>query len=280
MTRPQLTWRGLTLGGDTSPHRVQRIQGWEDLPAVRDLDEARARAHGDHQGEQWSAGRAVTVEGVTVDYTGNLDALLLQLEAAAPLLPKTLDDLTIASRGRVLTAGGRVVRRQIPEDVKNGAVSFPWALQWTFPDPLRYGPARTLSTGLPVAGGGLAYPLAYPLDYGAAGTSGQITLANGGTADAPIVFVVTGPLPSGFEVSASGSRITYPVAVPAGQVITVDTGAGSILVEGTSDRRADLTSADWLLVPAGGSLTVQFTSLGGAYDPAATLTSTWREAYW
>lgn len=276
--KPSATWRGLTIGGDGGAHRIQRIQGWEDLPGVRDMDVERPRAHGDFPGEQWAAGRAVTIEGVSVG--DNLDALLLELQAATSLLSATMSDLTITSHGRTLTATGAVVRRQMPEDVKNGQRAFPWALQWQCPDPLRYAAAVTVSTGLPAAGGGLVYPLTDPLDYGTPGETGQRTLINGGTADAPLLFVVTGPLPSGFEISAAGQRITYPVAVPAGQVITIDTAAGALLVEGTSDRRSDLTSADWLVVPAGSTLTVQFTSLGGAYDPAATLTATVKAAVW
>ena len=47
-----------------------------------------------------------------------------------------------------------------------------------------------------------------------------------------------------------------------------------------ASRRGSLTSADWMLIPAGGSRTIQFTSLGGVYDPAAQLTATVAEANW
>jgi hypothetical protein len=91
---------------------------------------------------------------------------------------------------------------------------------------------------------------------------------------------VTGPLPSGFELSAYGRRLLYPVAVPAGQTVTIDTAAGTVVVEGTANRRAELVVADWLTVPAGSTSTVQFTSLGGAYDPAAIVTATYASAWW
>jgi hypothetical protein len=63
-------------------------------------------------------------------------------------------------------------------------------------------------------------------------------------------------------------------------VLTLDTASGSVLLGGTADRRASLTNADWMQVPAGGSLTVSFASLGGAYDAAASLSATTRPAYW
>jgi hypothetical protein len=54
-----------------------------------------------------------------------------------------------------------------------------FALQWKCPDPLRYGVAQApVSTGSAHVGGGLVYPLVYPLTYGTAGTPGQVTLTN------------------------------------------------------------------------------------------------------
>ena len=160
---------------------------------------------------------------------------------------------------------------------------FGWSAQWRCPDPLRYGPPQAAqSTGLPTSGGGLAWPLFTDgfLDWGQPGDPGQITLTNPGTADAPIPLRVTGPLPGGFEVSADGGRLTYPTDVPAGQTIWIDTGDGSVLAEGTADRRLNLTRADWLLVPAGGSMTLQFTGLG-AYSADARLTVPGFQAvYW
>jgi hypothetical protein len=273
----QVTWRGLTIGGGGNGFHVAEITGWDDLPDPVDMSQPRVRGHGDHVGDLYSQARIVLVTGTIADRAAR-DTLAGALLTAGPLT-STVEDLTVDTLGRALTAGARLIRRSLPvgDDYPSGVI--PFALQWRCPDPLRYGAPQTAATGLPAAGGGLTYPLAYPLGYGAAGQTGQITLPNAGTADTTIVFTVTGPLPAGFELSAAGRRITYPVAVPAGQTITVDTAAGSVLVEGTSDRRASLTSAGWLTVPAAGSLTVQFTSLGG-YDPAATVTATWRAAHW
>ena len=161
-----------------------------------------------------------------------------------------------------------------------GIGRFGFLLQWRCPDPLRYGTPRTITTALPSPGGGLAYPLTYPLDYGAAGITGRLELTNAGSAPAPILFAVTGGLEQGYEISAAGQRLTYPVPVPAGQVIELDTAAGSVLVEGTASRRGNLSAADWMQVPRLGGLTVQFTSLGGARDPNAQLAATVQDTYW
>jgi hypothetical protein len=90
----------------------------------------------------------------------------------------------------------------------------PFALQWRCPDPLRYGSSQSYGPiGLPTSGGGLVYPLVYGLTYGTQGTVGQLTLTNAGTADASVVFTVTGSLPLGFQISSSdGQRLTFPEA--------------------------------------------------------------------
>jgi hypothetical protein len=276
----EVTWRGLTLGGDVSDFEITEITGWEDLGDVEDYSQPRARGHGEHPGDLYSRARIVSVTGEVVDSLRR-DALAAELRAATGL-DSEIRDLSVDLFGLVLTAGARLLRRSVtivPSYVVGGV---PFALQWRCPDPLRYGyPQPSQSVGLPTSGGGLAYPLAYDLDYGAAGEDGSLTLTNPGTAPAPIVMEVRGPLEQGFEVSAAGQRLRYPVPVPAGQVITIDTGAGTVLVEGTADRRANLTIADWFQVPALSSLMVQFTSLGGAYDPGAALTvPAFRAAYW
>lgn len=286
-----ISWRGLTLGGDGGGrYRIQSIEGWEDLPPVRSGDESRARAHGDHAGQQLATGRTITAKGVFVDRDDTL-GLFLAMQAATPLRDAddpTLDELTITSRGRTLTSFARVVRRSLPQDIDNNNGTNKWALQWTAPDPLRWGAVQSpLSTGLPTSGGGLVYPLVYPLSYGTGGNPGQITLTNPGTAPAPIAFQVVGGLPLGWEVSSAGERLTYPVEVPAGQTLFGDTGYGTLLAEGTADRRNNLINADWIQVPAAatdgtpGTSTLQFTSLGGAYDAAAQLLVPQpRGAYW
>lgn len=277
MTAPIITWGGLTLGGD-GPYRIRSIEGWADLPNVRNNNQDRARAHGEHPGLQLASGRAVTVSGIIAD-RDNAEQLLQALDDATPIYDATLIDLAITDLGRTLHTPASLLRRAIPREVATGRMAT-WALQWQCPDPLRYGDEQNLTTGLPSAGAGLTYPLSYPLSYGAAGGTGQIMLTNPGNAAAPILFEVTGPLPVGYEISAGGQRILHPATIAAGQTVVIDTAAGTVLVEGTSNRRAELAWADWLSVPPGGSLTVQFAALDGSSDPAAQLSATWSETRW
>lgn len=275
MADGEVTWNGITLGG-VSSYVIKDVTGWDERPPVTDLSQARVRGHGDHAGDLFSQGRIVTVSGSIVDQQA-LSALALALQAATPV-SNGFGPLTVERYGRALTAQARVLQSSVPPGDAYQAGVAPFAIQWRCADPLRYGPQRTAATALPSPGAGLSYPIAYPLNYGAAATLGQMLLANEGTADAPIVFTVSGSMPFGFELSAVGRRITYPQPVFVGQPVTVDTGAGTVTVEGTADRRSSLTNADWLVVPGGTSLTVQFTSLGGTASGLAQ--AFYQPAYW
>jgi hypothetical protein len=277
LSKTSITWRDLTVGAGT-PYRMLTLEGWEELPGARYEQQPRTNAHGAHPSPVYSDERIVNATGWCWT-SDQRDQLLADFRARFTFEDDT-EPLTITAAGKTLTAGGQVIAAQ-PSLLRGqwGVGRFGWLLKWRCPDPLRYGAPVTVSTGLPSAGGGLAYPLAYPLDYGATGATGRLTLANSGTAPAPIVFAVTGSLDQGFEISAAGQRLTYPVPVPAGQVIELDTAAGTVLVEGTASRRGNLSNADWMTVPKGGELTVQFTSLG-AFDPAALLAATVSGTNW
>lgn len=279
MNPTSVAWRGLTIGAG-SVYRIRALDGWEELPAHRYEKNPRTRAHGTHASDVWADERIITLEGWC--WTA------AERDQAVADLQDTMtfgggeEPLTVTAAGRTLTAQAQLLaaRQQLLRG-EWGVGRFGWLAQWRCPDPLRYGAAVTAPTGLPSPGGGLLYNLYKPgkLDYGTPGGSGRLTLSNAGNAPAPIVFDVLGPLPAGFEISAAGQRLVYPTAVPAGQTITIDTAGGTVLAEGTADRRAELTVADWIQVPPRSDLTVQFTSLGG-YEPAASLTASWSETRW
>ena len=275
-------WRDLTMAtGPSATYRITSLEGWEGLPAPRYDKLNRTRGHGSHSSPVWADERVVTVEGRSWDQE-NRDQVLWELQSRMTF-DGGEEPLTVTAAGRTLTAAAQLLRCDPVMVAQDWGIGrFGWIAQWRCPDPLRYGlPGAPLSTGLPTSSGGLTYPLVYPLTYGVAGNSGRITIPNPGSAPASIVFDVSGPLPAGFELSSGSQRLVYPVAVPAGQVITIDTAAGSVVAEGTADRRGNLTVADWLQVPPGSALAVQFSSLGGAYDAAATVTvAAPRGAYW
>lgn len=272
MQPTSVLWRDLTFTtGADATYRILEIEGWEGRPPTRYDKQLRARAHGAHPSAVWADERLPTITGRCWSQEDR-DALFADLDRRFSL-DGGEEPLTVSVAGRTLTAGAQLLRFD-PALVRDewGIGRFGWVAQWRCPDPLRYGlPQAWQSTGLPTSGGGLTYPLTYPLSYGAAGVTGQVALTNDGTAPAPFVMEVRGPLPLGFEVSAGGRRLRYETEVPAGETLTIDTATGSVLAQGTADRRTNLTVADWMQVPARSSLTLQFTSLGGTYSALASL---------
>lgn len=292
MNPTSLLWRDLTLAtGRDAPYRIHTLEGWEDRPPARYDKQPRSRGHGTHRSTLYSDERTVTVEG-WCHSAEERDELLFGLQAVGAYAEDDdTEPLTVTAAGRTLWAGGQLLEaRPMLTRGQWGIGRFGWLLQWRCPDPLRYGAARTSEpVGLPTAGGGLTYPLSYPLSYGAAGSTGRVTLTNAGTAPAPVVLAVRGDLPGGVELSsaATGERLTYVAPIPGAQVVEFDTAAGTVLVEGTSSRRAALTAADWLHVPArdrrtgeAGELTVQLTSLSTVTAGGAQLTATTQDTYW
>lgn len=269
------------VDGDVVWH-IERSTGWHTSAAPRLAGAPRSRGHGWHDGISYRDARRVALYGWL--FARNAAALEDAMESFAAICAdgEDLQQVQVVTGSRTRTAMVRLADEPLvqPTGRWNAAVTLPLLA----PDPRKYGaPSAALSTGLPTAGTGLAYPLAYPLDYGALGATGQVTLVNPGTAPAPIDFRVTGELPSGFEISAAetGQRLVYVERVPTGQTLHGHTGRGTLRAEGTSERRGNLTVADWMLVPARGQLTLQFTSLGGAFDAAAGLTVPEpRAAFW
>ena len=114
------------------------------------------------------------------------------------------------------------------------------------------------------------------LGFGTRGSTGIINLDNtAGTADSDILFTITGPL-SNPSVSTSTSWITYLGALGTGDVLTIDTGSGQVLFNG-SNRRSLLTRADFFRVPKKQSLYVRFSA--DVPSSTASCTATWRNSY-
>ena len=164
--------------------------------------------------------------------------------------------------------------------------SFTFAIDMLAPDPLRYGPDVPESIGLPTSGGGIVYPVTYPIGYGAAGYPGQITVSNPGTAGTYSLLEITGGLAGGFELTevTTGQVIRFERPIPAGSTVYLNPRTGRASIDGQSDVSGYLTRSEWWSVPAAsggipGSRVVQFNAIGAATG-TPTLTARTAPAYW
>lgn len=171
------------------------------------------------------------------------------------------------------------------------ATGFDWQLSLYAADPRwldtvvqSAGPATVIGTstdGLDWTAGspdGLDWAAGSPggLNWGVSGVGGLLSLGNLGTAPTWPVFTVVGPLvdPT-FTNPATGDVIAYTGTVEAGQTLVIDTNefTRSVALNGV-DRFGFLASAQWIEIPAGGDVTVQFSGTG-----AGTVTASWQNAY-
>lgn len=126
------------------------------------------------------------------------------------------------------------------------------------------------STGLYVpqaivsSGGALAFPITFPITFGAPAANGRLLTVNDGTADAFSTFTVTGgAMAGGFTLVEvkTGRRITVARDLTAANRVTIDSRTGTVLLDG-SPIPGYLTRSEWWPVPARGSTEVQFLANG------------------
>ncbi|MGM9473191.1 hypothetical protein ACS5PJ_14450 [Pseudarthrobacter sp. YS3] len=281
-----VTVDGLTFSEDgwTSPDGytlwLDDLPGWKDGPGVRRERAARMNAHGEFGERGWRDARLVTIQGDATCPSEEVTALAEQ-HLAAVLADGLAGVLEVTDTATVPMSSGTYLFSEPKIEYKNDT-TLTYQIQFICPKPRKYGAAVNAVTGVATAGGGLGYPLGDPLDYGAAGTPGTVTLANSGTADTAPAFTasaVTTDMPFGFTIThvQSGSRLVYSDAVLLGQQIRLDASDGSVLLEGYADRSAKLTVREWTRLAKKSAGTWLFEATGA---PGAQLIVEVRPAWW
>ncbi|MFE4858138.1 phage distal tail protein [Streptomyces sp. NPDC056670] len=144
----------------------------------------------------------------------------------------------------------------------------------------------------PVAGPGTPDPasgLSWPLGWGTARSTGLVTAYNSGDAPANPVIEFRGPVrkPSLTRLG-DGLRLEYDIALAPSDVLTVDTGAGTVLLNGTASRihtASAWSTPEQLFQLEPGQSTFAFRCEAGSAAPAPqgpqpSAAVTWRNAHW
>lgn len=114
------------------------------------------------------------------------------------------------------------------------------------------------------------------LDWGAGGSSGVLALANAGTFTTWPVYTITGPITNpSFTDPSTGDVVAYTGFIDVGQTLVIDSSpfSRSVRLNGI-DRFGLLASAQWIEIPAGGQVNVQFGGSG-----TGSVVATWQNAY-
>lgn len=139
-------------------------------------------------------------------------------------------------------------------------------IEFYSPDPHIYGHERTINLNATTdAGGGLAYPLSYPLNYNVQNAaSADMSVTNRGNANAWPTFKVTGDFYSGFTITdGTDKKITFTGAVSMASPVLIVTATGSVYQNGI-DKSTLLTDRQWFPIPPKVTLSPRFIPIQNA----------------
>lgn len=143
------------------------------------------------------------------------------------------------------TAGG------VPIDLTYQAFASQVPIQLSASDPLIYSSVvKTASAGLPSPTAGLTFNVTFNASFGAS-TGGSFSVTNTGNYIAPVVFTITGPVTNpSLTLSSTGQFLAFSIALGASDVLVIDTGARTVLLNGTSYRFNTIqTGSTWFGFP-------------------------------
>ncbi|GAA0430187.1 phage distal tail protein [Streptomyces luteireticuli] len=291
----QIQWAGLLIGPGTDYHVADSgLTGWADLPGLDSGDVLRPDQHGAWPGSLWAQARTVTAPVWLLPEDRSDAAAVARAFNSATAVHTGEQWLAVRLHGETLACRARVTQRVVPHDrmfATRGAAKA--TVQWVCADPRRFGiEERSARAGLPKPEGGLTWQqgqggadsLAWPLDWGRSGSVGLVTAVNSGDAPTSPVIEFRGQVtrPSLVRLS-DGLRIEYDITLAPSDVLTIDTNAGTVMLNGTASRlhtAMPFSTPEQLFHLAPGENRFAFRAEPGAAGEGASVTVVWRDAHW
>lgn len=277
----QIEFRGLLLGSGT-PYGWQSLEGWDQTVTLG--NKPRNSGDGSYPGNGRRPERVITwAFQMHPEASGFATAVAAVEQMAATVRDATEHPLVIADRTATRMVYAKCSRLAMPRDRLFAAGIVKCGLQWVASNPAKLGLVeQSVTIAAPSVGsGGLAYPLAYPLTYGTAGSPSNATCTNDGPEPADPVLTFAGPLTTPKVVNSTLTRaLEFDIILGPGQTLTVDVGRGSVLLDGVTDRLTSRTNFSvpvraFQLDPGDNNLTL----LAASFGAGAQLTVAWRSTY-
>jgi hypothetical protein len=295
ITDGQLEIAGTLVIGDGTDYRLPLggIQWWS-APETRTGDIARSGANGYVPGRDLLGKDTLTVQVmILADSEAELGTKIDAWKAACARTADTTVAVRMSLLGQTRVRFGRF---RIPGDVQLDLWSLDYgdldgclarlrahgSAQFEALDGRTYGDSQhTVVVGRTQPGSGFTPPFTPPFTPGAS-VGGSVDVTNGGNASAPWTARLDGPLTyPEITHTESGRKLSLDltanggVDLAAGEWLDLDSSRRSILLDGSADRRTQLTSDSmwWELDPGVNTFTLD------ADAGAGTLTVTWRDAW-
>jgi hypothetical protein len=302
----QYEYNSLLIGWNTD-YDVEELAGLFGFPSVRSSTEDAFGMHGGTPGRHYLPSRVFTVSLNIHGITDDESFATLKYEITKAFGPRSLPRiLPETSLGTAFVSGeipfvyqhpGVGERRRFVNCRPIG-MDFPanrrYALQYPHvdlrleaSDPRHYSYTTNIATAnLPTPGGGLDFPLTFPLNFGV-GSSNAATLENAGNADAHWVAEITGPVSNPrLEVTSNMDDTDIHfiqfsgLSLISGETLVLSSRYRSVLLGGQSRRSFVVPGSLWFTIPPyPNSLSLRYSS----DDPSptgSTATVTWNNAYW
>ena len=273
-------YNGAVVGDDEDVSLVE-IAGLADLPGVRTADRTILRRHGLHAGDDFMGGKSVTL---TLEVEAATDAALASRVAELSAAFQVGDEQAMVFQVPGVAGGGKRILYARPR-----AISAPIGLDWLYrlpviqvrldaSDPRLYAFTEDSETDtLPTTGGGMEFDETPPITFGAVSTGGLFTCTNAGTFTTWPVIKLTGPVTDPRVTNVTtGQTLELDLTVDAADHVVIDTGARTILLNGTASRYSSLTAGSdwWGLGPGDNELRYEAST-----TTASNITVTWRSAW-
>lgn len=295
VTHPGHVQYGSLLIGPGTPYGWQSLTGWADSPTLDSGTVPRADAHGALPGRLLAQPRTITLDGLIVRTApGAMTAAVRHLAAATGPVADELPLVVRLDTAPPLLCWARCIRRSVPVGTGGYAIGIATegALQWEATDPRRYEvDEQRASARLPAAEPGLDWGAAsaheglrWPLEFGEPGSTGALSATNTGDAPTHPTITIRGPVTRpALTCLETGDTLEYDITLATNDTLTVDTAAGTVVLNGTANRLYSATTRSMpeqsLALDPGVSGFI-FRAAPGSTDPRASCTMRWRSAYW
>lgn len=245
-TRPfpygSCSYNGITWGPGQWLQFVEDDGGLEETPDMTTIDNPRAEGHGTWSGQDWLGPKTWTPKFVVLgDSNEDLRAKLYQLDEA--WFPDSVDrPLWVYDSNRYITAR---IRKRAFTHSQGGRGTVSWVtVQFFAADPLYYSPEQSVVLHPRQVTGGISFPLVFPLDFGTA-QAGVVTVVSDSPVPTPVRIRVPGPCtnPQFSLDNVQGAVLDCGLTLVAGDVLDIDTGARTVVLNNGPHREAALGSA-------------------------------------
>jgi hypothetical protein len=274
------SFNSIIFGGTGSPYQILSVDGLEGIPQIRNQDDNRGYADGMFSGQDFLAGRSITITFLTLATSGGNSAqtnlnliqnkLLPQGSGTAPLyfiLPPSSEQFINARvRSFVTTVNPEYTYGYITSQV-------------TFfcPNPTYFDNVSQFASLAVAPPLGRTYNRVYNLVYGGGGSGAVTTVTNNGRWTAYPTITLTGPVTNPtFGNTTEGKSLTFTGTFINTDTLVIDLYNKLITKNGVAARSL-LTSGEWFSAQVG---TNAFYFSGTGTSPGVTsATVQWYNTY-